>query len=341
MAMQFGLGIPTCREGAAYPVPYVRPGEFPVIARRAEELGYYSLWSNDHFTPSRVIQATQADTPNYYEPLITYASLANVTERLRFVISVLVLPQREVVLVAKQVATLDVLTGGRVMLGVGIGGYREEFEAVHPELKGVNRGVILEEGIQALRLLFEERRASFDGKYVHFHDIALAPKPVQRPFPIYVSADKSVGLRRAGRMANGLIVAALAQERITAARHELSTAAMESGRDPSSLSLHFQIWLSFGKDQREAESKLRQSQHFRRMVAKHPQHSDAAVLAEYRAGNLFGNPDDVVEQLRVFERAGVAHMGIVFLGNTMDELLADMQLFAERVMPAFGPEPPA
>ncbi len=100
--MYFGVAIPTCRDGTAYPVPYVRPPEFPVLARRAEELGYHSLRANDHFTAPRVIQAAQAEPPNFYEPLVTYASLANVTQRLRFVASVLVLPQREVVLVAKR-----------------------------------------------------------------------------------------------------------------------------------------------------------------------------------------------------------------------------------------------
>lgn len=334
--MRFGVGFPTCREGTAYPVPYVQPRGFPVLARRAEELGYYSLWANDHFTTPHVMQATQKEPPNFYEPLITYASLANVTERLRFVLSVVVLPQREVVLLAKQIATLDVLTGGRVMLGVGLGGYREEFEAVHPELKGVNRGLMVEEGIEALQLLFTQRRATFRGRYVRFEEIELAPKPVQSPFPIYVSAHAPASLRRTGRLADGLIVAALAGDKIADARRELSLGAQEGKRDPARLRLNFQIWLSFGKDRREAEAKLKRSQHFRRMVAEDPTHSEEAVLDRYRAGNLFGAPDDVIDQLRVFERAGVEHMGIVFLGETMDELLADMELFAERVGPEFA-----
>lgn len=334
--MRFGVGFPTCREGVAYQVPYVRPQEFPTIARRAEALGYYSLWSNDHFTTPRVIQATQAVSPNFYEPLITYASLVHATRRLRFVVSVLVLPQREVILLAKQLATLDVLSEGRVVLGVGIGAYREEFEAVHPELKGANRGRILEEGVQALRLLFTRRRARFDGQYVRFGEVELAPKPVQDPFPIYISAHGAVGLRRTGRIGDGLIVAGLRPAGLAEAKRELAAGAAEGGRDPASLSLHAQIWLSFGRDQAEAEAKLRRSQHFSRLVANHPERSEAAVLAEYRAGNLFGNPDEVIEQLRVFEGAGVTHMGIVFLGATTDELLADMTLFAERVMPAFA-----
>lgn len=334
--MRFGVGFPTCREGVAYPVPYVQPQEFPTIARRAEELGYYSLWGNDHFTTPSVIQATQAAPPNFYEPLITYASLIPVTRTLRFVVSVLVLPQREVILLARQLATLDVLSEGRVVLGVGIGAYREEFEAVHPELKGANRGLLLEEGVQGLRVLFTHRRAHFEGKYVRFGQVELAPKPAQDPFPIHISAHGRTALRRAGRIADGLIVAGLRPAQIAEAKRELAAGAAESGRDPASLSLHVQLWVSFGRHRAEAEAKLRRSQHFRRLVASHPEHSEAAVIGDFRTGNLFGTPDDVTDQLRVFERTGTVHMGIVFLGQTTDELLSDMSLFAERVMPTFA-----
>ncbi len=337
MAIRFGVGIPTCREGTAYPVPYVRPNEFPTLARRAEELGYYSLWANDHFTTPHLIQTTQDQPPNFYEPLITYASLANVTRRIRFVLSVIVMPQREPVLLAKQIATLDALTGGRVILGVGIGAYREEFEAVHPELKGANRGQMLEEGVQALRELFGRRRASFEGKYVRFGEIELAPKPVQQPFPIYVNAHGATGVRRVGRIGDGWIVAGMPAEALGKAKREIAAAAEATGRVPARISLNYQIWMSSGSDKSEAEAKLRRSQHFRRMVAGHPEHSEEAVLAGYRTGNLLGSPDDVIEQIRQFERAGVTHMGLVFLGDVMDELVADMELFAKRVMPAFEP----
>jgi probable F420-dependent oxidoreductase len=333
--MRFGVGFPTCREGVAYPVPYVRPPEFPTIARRAEELGYYSLWGNDHFTTPSVIQATQAEPPNFYEPLITYASLIPLTRSLRFVVSVLVLPQREVILLARQLATLDVLSGGRIVLGVGIGAYREEFEAVHPERRGANRGRMLEEGVQGLRVLFTRRRAHFDGEYVRFGEVELAPKPAQDPFPIHISAHGAAALRRAGRIADGLIIAGVRPAQIVEATRELEVGAAESGRDAASLSLHVQLWLSFGRDQAEAEMKLRRSQHFRRLVANHSERSEAAVIADFRAGNLFGSPEEVADQLRVFERAGAAHVGIVFLGQTTEELLSDMSLFAERVMPAF------
>lgn len=336
MTIRFGVGIPTCREGTAYPVPYVRPEGFATVARRAEELGFDSLWANDHFTTPNAIRATQALPPNFYEPLITYAMLAGVTRRLRFVVSVIVLPQRELVLLAKQAATLDVLSQGRLALGVGLGGYREEFEAVHPRLKGANRGVMLDEGMRALRLLFGEKSASFTGRYAQFEDVELAPKPYQQPFPIWLNAHGVAGLKRVGELADGWIVAAMPPAQIAPARAEIEGAARAAGRDPAQISLNFQIWLSFGRDKAEAEAKLRRSQHFRRSLARTPNTNAEAEIAKFHAGNLLGSPAEVIEQIRAYEAAGVTHMGIVFLGDTMEELLADMELFAERVMPAFA-----
>jgi probable F420-dependent oxidoreductase len=336
MALRFGLGFPTCREGQTYPVPYVRPGELATLARRAEELGYHSLWGNDHLTTPRVIRATLEQPSNFYEPIVTFASLANVTERLRFMLSVLVLPQRDPVLLAKQLATLDVLSGGRVMLGVGIGGYRDELEMVRPELKDAHRGALLDEGLQALRLLFDRERADFAGRYIRFEDVDLAPKPVQRPFPILLSAGGPAGLRRVARLADGWVAAAESASALAAAREQLDAALAERGRAPGEVETHFQTWLSFGRDRAEAEARLKRSQHFHRLVAHQPGRSEAAVLARFRAGNLLGTPDEVIEQIRVFERAGVAHMGVVMVGDSMDELFADMELFAERVMPAFS-----
>jgi probable F420-dependent oxidoreductase len=337
--MKFGIGFPTCREGTAYPVPYVRPEEFAEIAQRGEELGFYALWGNDHLTTPVAIRTTQPTPPNFYEPLITYASLASVTQRIRFMLGVIVLPEREIILLAKQLATLDQLSRGRLMLGVGIGSYREEFEAVHPELKGANRGRMMEEGIAALRTLFSERRASFAGKYVRFEDVELAPKPYQQPFPILLNAHADVGLERVGAMGDGWIVAGLPVDRTAEARKVVHAAARKAGRDPASIPLHFQVWLSLGTDHESAVEKLKRSQHWRRTLAVRADLSEDDHLGRFLAGNLLGTPEEVVQQIRFLEeQTRVDHMGVVMLGANARELLEDMQLFAGEVMPAFGGE---
>ena len=339
--MRVGVGFPGCREGTAYPVGFVRSGDLAAVARRAEELGYYSLWSNDHLTTPHGVRATQAEIPNFYEPVVTYATFANITERLRFMLGVITLPQRDVVLLAKQVATLDRLTGGRVMLGVGLGAYREEFEAVHPRLKGAHRGTMVEEGIQGLRRLFADERASFTGRYVQFAGVELAPKPSQRPFPIYVTAHASSGLERVGRLGDGLIVAARSPEQTRHEWAEVRQAAAAHRRDPGALSLHVQTWLAFGDTTRQAEERVLGSQHFRRMSAGLPSggdrlRTDDELLAEYRAGNLLGTPAAVAAQVGAFRAAGASHLGIIFLVDSMDGLLADMEVFARKVVPAIA-----
>ncbi len=335
MAIRFGAGFPGCREGTAYPVGFVSPENLTTFARRAEELGYYSIWSNDHLTSRQGIRETQAGTPNFYEPLVTYASLVNVTERLRFMLSTIVVPQRDIVLLAKQVATLDRLSGGRVMLGVGLGSNREEFEALHPAHKHVHRGRWLEEGIRGLRLLFGDAPASLQGEYVQFAGVELAPKPSQAPFPVYLAAHKPVGLQRVGRLADGLILAGLSPERAGRAWDAVKAAAAAHGRDPNGFSLHVQTWLTFGDGQRDAEIRALRSQHLRRMAAE-TRRSEADILAGYRAGNLLGTPAEIVDQIRAFEAIGATHLGIVFVVDTMEELLHDVDVFARSVMPAFA-----
>jgi alkanesulfonate monooxygenase SsuD/methylene tetrahydromethanopterin reductase-like flavin-dependent oxidoreductase (luciferase family) len=114
-----------------------------------------------------------------------------------------VLPVRDPVLTAKQATTLDVLSAGRCLVGVGIGAYREEFEALRPDLVGQNRGAMLDEGIQALQRLFAERRASFRGRFVHFEEVELFPKAVQQPLPLFLGGHNPASIERAVRWGQG------------------------------------------------------------------------------------------------------------------------------------------
>lgn len=331
------MGFPTCREGTAYPVAYVRPEDFRALAMRAEALGFYALWGNDHLTTPAVMRQTLDSAPNFYEPLITFASLAGVTSRIRFFLGVVVLPEREVILLAKQIATLDQISGGRLMVGVGLGSYREEFEAVHPGLKDANRGQMMEESIDALRALFCARRASYSGRYVTFEDVELAPKPAQRPMPILINAHGQAPLQRVGALGDGWVVAGLSPQRIAQARAVVDAAARHAGRDPRSIDLHLQVWLSLDPDTRAAEEKLLRSQHFRRIMTLEPTLSVAQHLERYRESNLLGDPAAVVRQIEhLVETTGTTHIGVVFLGNTVGELVVDMELFAKEVMPAFA-----
>src|SRR5580692_10978962 len=175
MAALFSVGFPTGMEGLTYPIPFSNPEDLVRIAQHAEALGYHSVWGNDHMTTQHYVRAESPVPPRFWEPLVTYAYLAAHTKRLRFGTGVLVLPmRRDIVVTAKQIATLDHFSNGRVEIGVGIGAYREEFEALNPQAR-VHRGDMVVEGVTALRLLFSQRAASFDGKYYKFRDVELFP----------------------------------------------------------------------------------------------------------------------------------------------------------------------
>lgn len=186
--MKFGVEIPTCTAGMMYPVPFATAQDVVRVAVEAEQLGYYDVAGNDHLSTQQYVRQAWKTPPDYFEPLITMANVAAKTSVVRLTTGILVLPMRDPVLLAKQVATLDQLSGGRVTLGVAVGGYRDEFESVVPDLRDASRADLISEGIEALRVLFNEPRSTYQGKYRRFSDVESFPKPVQSPLPIYSAA---------------------------------------------------------------------------------------------------------------------------------------------------------
>src|SRR3712207_4153381 len=124
--MKFGVALPSCTEGLCYPVPFTSPEVLQRISVAAEELGYDSVWCNDHLTTQRYVRQRWPQPPSYYDPFVALSFVAAATRRVRLGTSVVVLPMREPVVVAKQASTLDVFSGGRLILGVGLGARSEE-----------------------------------------------------------------------------------------------------------------------------------------------------------------------------------------------------------------------
>ncbi len=186
-------------------------------------------------TTQHYVRAEFPVPPRFWEPLVTYAFLAAHTKTLRFGTGVLVLPmRRDIVVTAKQIATLDHLSNGRVEIGVGVGAYREEFEALNPDGK-VHRGDMVEEGVEALRLLFSQREASFDGKYYKFKDVELFPKPKQSRLPIYFGGNNQAHLQRTAQCGDGWIPAAMPQQTLRRMVAELKEMTEAAGRKFSDL----------------------------------------------------------------------------------------------------------
>ena len=232
--MELGFAVPQSGSWAT-------PDNLRLTATRAEELGYRSLWTFQRLLypadPGRAEEP--ARWPDVYrsvlDPLTVLGFLAAATTRVRLGIAVLNLPFFSPPLLAKQAATLDVLSGGRLDLGLGLGWAAEEYAATGADRS--QRGQRAEEFIHTLKLLFAEESADFTGRFYTLPGVRLDPKPIQQPHPpILLGGTAEVALRRAGRVADGWISSS--GQDLTSMKQAadvVRTAAAEAGRDPERL----------------------------------------------------------------------------------------------------------
>lgn len=335
--MDVGVAIPTCKEGLSSPVGFARPEQVIEVIVRAEALGYHSVWGNDHITAPRYVREHYADPPNFYEPLVVLAAAAGVTRRIRLATATIVLPLREPVFLAKQVATLDRFCGGRVILGVGTGAYREEFERLFPRLRAARRAEMVDESLAVLRRLFTERSVTHEGRHYAFDGLDLAPTPLQRPLPIFVGGNHPAVVERAARHGDGWLPASIGREAIARGVVRLREAAHAAGRDPVAIAIAPQLICAIAPTHDAAVQKFRGSwmyQHLRSLTASTMRDQNLARLEEY---NLVGSPAELVERIGLLRAAGVTMLAATnFVGSTVGEWLDDMQYFAEAVLPAVG-----
>jgi probable F420-dependent oxidoreductase len=180
-----------------------RPGAAARLARRAEELGYDSLWAGEHVVlPSPKVRPSpmEPDEP-ILDPLVALAHLAAVTERVRLGTGVIILPQRNPVVLAKQLASLDVVSGGRLLFGLGVGYLEPEMRAIGTPMEA--RGARCDEYLAAMRALWEAEAPAFRGEHVSFEGVDAHPRPIQRPLPVVVGGHSAAAHRRAARHADG------------------------------------------------------------------------------------------------------------------------------------------
>jgi len=334
--VKFGVALPTCTEGMLYPIPFAAPADVVRVAVEAERLGYHAVMGNDHLTTQAYVRKRWPDPPNFFEPLITYAYCASSTKTIRFMTGVIVLPMRHPVVLAKQVATLDQFTGGRVVLGVGVGAYREEYEATQPRLKEVSRAELVEEGIVAMRLLFTERRATYNGRHYQFEDVEMYPKPVQSPLPIFSAGNAEGSIRRAAELCEGWLPAAMGPERIRQGRDRLHMYAEAAGRDPAAVEIAPQLVVCVGRTAEAAERDFKKSQVYEHLLSLQQSTLKGFDIDSYVSMNLIGSVDQVGELIEGYRDAGASHLsGLLFVSNSVDEYIEQMALFAETVMPRF------
>jgi probable F420-dependent oxidoreductase len=332
--VKISVGLPTGMEGLMYPVPFSTPKDIVDIAIHAERLGYHSVWGNDHMTTQHYVRKEFSTPPNYWEPLITYGFIAAATKTLRMGTGMLVLPmRRDIVVTAKQIATLDQFSGGRIEIGLGVGAYREEFEALQPHFKA-HRGNMVDEGLSALRQLFTERQATHEGEYYQYRDVEMFPKPLQKELPLYLGGNNINAIMRAAKAGNGWMPACVEEAKLRESVKVFHDLAERHGRDISTLEVAPQYIVYLGKTREQAIEKFKQSQMYNHLVSLGKSTLKDQGQVAHEDINLVGDAQHIIDLAARLKAAGATHLlGLYFAVNTMDELMDQMQAFAEQVMP--------
>jgi probable F420-dependent oxidoreductase len=286
------------RIGAVFPQTDIGsdldPGVLRAYAAAAEDLGYEHILVYDHVlgadtTVHRNWRGPYDLQTPFREPFVLFGFLAGVT-KLELVTGIVILPQRQTALVAKQAAEVDLLTEGRFRLGVGIGWNAVEYEALGMEF--TDRGRRLGEQVELLRRLWTEESVTFEGRFETVTGAGLAPLPVQRPIPVWFGGSSAPAYRRMGRLADGWFPQVPPDGRLDEARAVIDASATEAGRDPATIGMEGRVsWTADGRDEKVAD-------HAERWRAKGATH-----LSMNTMGAGLGGVDAHIDALRLASQA--------------------------------------
>jgi probable F420-dependent oxidoreductase len=243
--LRYGTVVPEMRIGVVFPQTELGgdPAVVRTYAQGVEELGFTHILAYDHVVGADTTVHQDWQGPydidsTFHEPFVLFGYLAAVTA-LELVTGIIILPQRQSVLVAKQAAEVDLLTGGRFRLGIGLGWNAVEFEALGEDF--TNRGKRSGEQVELLRKLWTERSVTFNGKYHTVTAAGLAPLPNQRPIPVWFGAASERAYERAGRLGDGWFPMLEPGPRLDAAAEQVQRAAVAAGRNPDSLGMEGRV----------------------------------------------------------------------------------------------------
>lgn len=330
--LKFSTGLPNCREGRQNPIGTVTVDTIRRIAQVAEECGYYSLWPNEFIVTEPRVAARYQDAPTLFDPIVTMSYAAALTQRIRFTPSTIVLPYHDPLLLSREIATLDVFTGGRVTLGIGLGGEAEEFRRLHRNLTKPNRGQMMDEYVQALRILWSDRSATFQGDYVSFADAETLPKPAQRPLPIFMAGHAEGVFRRLAAHGQGWIDSSMLPDALQEHMVRLRDFAKEAGRGDVDFELARQFYISIAESEEEAKANHAKSV----PPATRPQPAGASPAASSSVPHersLIGTPEQILSRLREYVAVGVTELCVIFYFPDDAAAERQLRLFAKEVAP--------
>jgi probable F420-dependent oxidoreductase len=299
--LRLGMGLPQGVVGGRADTRLTR-----AFATRAEQLGYADLWLTDNLLGGRP----------HLEPVTLLAYAAACTERIRLGVSVIILNQRNPVPLAKALASLDQLSGGRLTVGVGLGSGTADYAALGiSDERPVARFI---EGLRVMRALWSQERVDLDGRLFHLRDVAMAPKPLQSHLPVWIGAHVPAALRRAVRLGDGWMGAGSARnEDFIAQIGEVRRALAELGRDEAGFTLSKRIYVAVDADEGRARAELAATLTSAYGVAR-----DGVGVA--------GTAEQCSEALRWMRDAGLHHLLLQPCGDVMQQL----EVLTTEVAPA-------
>lgn len=243
--MRIGVVFPQTEIGTT--APAIRE-----YARAVEAMGFTHILAYDHVLGASTTRRPSWNGPYtsesvFHEIFVLFGYLAAVTERIELVTGVVVLPRRQAALVAKQAAEVDVLSGGRLRLGVGVGWSEVEYEGLDVDFH--HRGARCDEQIQVLRALWREHDVTFTGRWHRMEGVGMAPLPVHRAIPIWIGGGAEATLRRVARLGDGWFPELMPDERARGMLERLRTHARAAGRDPDALGIEARLDLADVRDE--------------------------------------------------------------------------------------------
>jgi len=281
-------------------------------ALAAAALGYDGVWANDEV----IRPATETVGAQVIEPLVTLASLVHLVPRLTLGTAVLVLPQRNAILVAKQVAALDLLSGHRLILGVGIGHRAEEFTLLGADFD--HRAAMTDEAIEVLQTLWREPVATYHGRFHQFDEVSMPPHPPDGGPPIWIGGNSPAAIKRAAKYGSGWL-------------------AFVHDQDPFAHDLDdFRVGVALLRELTQGRPCPTIANMLYLRIVKPDEPAVVRSTTPLMPPPLTGSPDAIAEHLNAYRQAGLEDAILLFESEDLGDLLRQMRLFAEEVAPQFA-----
>ena len=326
------------------------------VAAIAEEEGFNAVVTGDHINCAvdrhlyhrmgRGVlgEIGTTEEPNFFESLTTLSFLAGRFPTLEFATGVMLLPIREPILLAKQIANLDAMSRGRISIGIGVGNAtdREEFDVFGMKHGFAQRWELAQEYLEAMKEIWTKPKSSYQGKHVHFDGATVYPKPFRKPHPpLWLGGHSETSFRIGGALCDGWISGILSPEEFTRQRDQFLHHAKEAGRASAKLDFAMMTRVSIAKDGQEAQDNLtsvtsghKATSHLGHARARFTDDQEAVRTLNRDA--VVGTPSEVLKRIGAYVDRGLTFFDLYFMYPETGHLLRQAKLFAQDILPSFS-----